>query len=210
LPQTTLSGPPARPLPALRLMALAAVLPFAACAPAPAPAPEPVPEALPVMQWDHLPQGKAWTETTLAALEGEGAELLSHVPGDIGTWCPAYVAADTEERAYFWTGLLSALARFESTWNPQAVGGDGRWFGLVQISPATARLYGCEADSAAELKDGSANLACAVQIASETVLRDGVVAANRGGFAADWGPFTSAEKRAAMAAWVSSQSYCQG
>jgi hypothetical protein len=162
------------------------------------------------MQWDHHPQADAWTEATLAALQTEGAELLSEVPGDIGTWCPGYVTADADERAAFWAGLLSALARFESTWNPAAVGGGGQWFGLVQISPSTARLYGCDADSGSELQDGSANLECAVQIAAETVTRDGVVAANRGGFAADWGPFMSAEKRAQMAAWVSTQSYCQG
>jgi hypothetical protein len=190
----------------LRASVLAALVPLIACAPAP----EPVPEVLPVMQWDHHPQGDQWTAATLAALQDEGAELLSHIPGDIGTWCPAYVTAPPEERALFWAGLLSALARFESTWNPQAVGGGGRWFGLVQISPSTARHYGCDADSGSELQDGSANLECAVQIAAETVTRDGVVAANRGGFAADWGPFQSAEKRAAMLAWVSSQSYCQG
>jgi hypothetical protein len=190
----------------LRMTALAALLPLIACAPAP----EPVPAALPVMQWDHHPQADEWTEATLAALQTEGAELLSEIPGDIGTWCPGYVTAEPAERAAFWAGLLSALARFESTWNPQAVGGGGRWFGLVQISPSTAQLYGCDADSGSELQDGSANLECAVQIAAETVTRDGVVAANRGGFAADWGPFMSAEKRAQMAAWVSTQSYCQG
>ncbi len=191
---------------ALRTSALAALLPVIACAPAP----DPVPDALPVMQWDHRPEADEWTEATLAALQTEGAELLSEIPGDIGVWCPGYITADTTERAAFWAGLLSALARFESTWNPQAVGGGGQWFGLVQISPSTARLYGCDADSGSELQDGSANLQCAVQIASETVTRDGVVAANRGGFAADWGPFMSAEKRAAMAEWLRGQSYCQG
>ena len=191
---------------ALRTSALAALLPVIACAPAP----DPVPEALPVMQWDHRPEADEWTEATLAALQTEGAELLSQVPGDIGVWCPGYITADHTERAAFWAGLLSALARFESTWNPQAVGGGGQWFGLVQISPSTARLYGCDADSGSELQNGTANLECAVQIASETVTRDGVVAANRGGFAADWGPFMSAEKRAAMAEWLRGQSYCQG
>lgn len=191
---------------ALRTSALAALLPVIACAPAPAP----VPDALPVMQWDHRPEADEWTEATLAALQTEGAELLSQVPGDIGVWCPGYITADHTERAAFWAGLLSALARFESTWNPQAVGGGGQWFGLVQISPSTARLYGCDADSGSELQNGTANLECAVQIASETVTRDGVVAANRGGFAADWGPFMSAEKRAAMAEWLRGQSYCQG
>lgn len=185
--------------------ALAMIAALAGCAPAPPPGPE----ALPVTQWDHHPQGDAWTAATLAALRDEGAELLVSVPADIATWCPGYPTADHDDRAHFWTGLLSALARYESTWNPQAVGGGGKWFGLVQIAPSTARGYGCDADSAAELKDGSANLACAVQIASETVTRDGVVAANRGGFAADWGPFASAEKRSAMAGWLASQSYCR-
>ncbi len=183
---------------------------LAACAVPQAEAPE-VPEALPLMAWSHKgPQTDQWTEATLAALESEGAELLSTVPADIGAWCPHYVQAERAERAAFWAGLLSALARFESTWNPQAVGGGGQWFGLVQIAPGTARAYGCEADSAAELTDGSANLACAVEIASETVTRDGVVAAGGGGFAADWGPFASASKRAEMAEWVSSQDYCTG
>lgn len=200
----TLATCPARSARAACLLALLALLP--ACTPAPAP----VPEALPVMQWDHHPQADSWTAATLAALRDEGAELLAEVPADISTWCPAYPSADHEERAYFWTGLLSALARYESTWNPRAVGGGGHWFGLVQIAPSTARGYGCDADSPAELQDGSANLACAVQIASETVTRDGVVAADRGGFAADWGPFANAEKRTAMAAWLSAQSYCQG
>lgn len=185
------------------------LLALGACAPAPEVVEE-VPEILPVMAWDH--QGAhtdQWTEATLDALETEGAALLSEVPADISTWCPAYVEAEPRQRAAFWAGLLSALARFESTWNPAAVGGGGRWFGLVQISPATARSYGCEADSGSELTDGAANLECAVEIAARTVTRDGVVAAGGGGFAADWGPFTSASKRSEMAAWVSSQEYCR-
>ncbi len=179
------------------------------CTPAPV-APEVLPAALPVMGWDARPEADVWTATTLAALQSEGAALLSEVPGDIGTWCPGYAEAAPTERAAFWSGLLSALARHESTWNPQAVGGGGRWFGLVQISPGTARGYGCTADSGAELQDGAANLACAVRIAAHTVQRDGVVAAGGGGLAADWGPFTSASKRAQMAEFTSSQSYCQG
>jgi hypothetical protein len=180
-----------------------------ACAPAPI-SEVAMPEVLPVMGWDARPEGNLWTESTLDALQNEGVALLSEVPGDIGTWCPGYLQAAPTERAAFWSGLLSALARHESTWNPQAVGGGGQWFGLVQIAPSTARGYGCAADSGAELQDGAANLECAVRIAAHTVLRDGVVAAGGGGLAADWGPFASAEKRAQMAAFTSSQSYCQG
>jgi len=162
------------------------------------------------MAWDDRnAQSEEWTEATLAALQAEGAALLTEVPGDISTWCPGYAEAESDDRAAFWAGLLSTLARFESTWNPGAVGGGGQWFGLVQIAPATARGYGCEASSGSELTDGAANLACAVRIAARTVTRDGVVAAGGGGFAADWGPFASAAKREEMAQWVSSQSYCR-
>ncbi len=168
-----------------------------------------VPGVLPVMQWDHQPQSAEWTEATLDALRSEGVALLSETPNDISTWCPAYVEGTEDERAAFWAGLLSALARYESTWNEEAVGGGGRWIGLVQIAPATARGYGCEATTVAELQDGSANLECAVRIAAQTVTRDGVVAAGGGGFAADWGPFTSSAKREAMAEWVRDQDYCR-
>jgi hypothetical protein len=190
-------------------VALAAILLSpAACANVPT---EPaVPQGLPAMAWDHVPEGDEWTEATLDALRSEGAILLSEVPGDIGTWCPGYVEADPTQRAAFWAGLLSALARHESTWNPQAVGGGGQWFGLVQISPGTARGYGCDARSGEALTDGEENLECAVRIAASTVTRDGVVAANGGGFAADWGPFHNSRKREQMRDWVSSQDYCQG
>lgn len=199
MPLTTIS---------LRIAAVAVLMASAACARLPEP--EAAPAALPVMQWDHAPDSADWTEATLDALRTEGAALLSEVPEDIAHWCPGYAEAPQEERAAFWAGLLSALARYESTWNEDAVGGNGRWFGLVQISPRTASAYGCEADTGAELTEGEANLACAVRIAAQTVTRDGVVAADGGGFAADWGPFTRADKRAAMAEWVRSQDYCQG
>lgn len=161
------------------------------------------------MRWDHAAQSEAWTAATFTALETHGSPLLDLVPADIASWCPAYPDADAEQRAAFWAGMLSTLAKHESTWNPQAVGGGGRWFGLVQIAPATARGYGCAAGSGAALQDGSANLSCAVRIAAVTVPRDGVVAAGGRGLAADWGPFHSTAKREDMRAWVSTQSYCQ-
>lgn len=188
---------------------LAALGTLAACAAPPVAEEVVIPEALPAMAWDgQTHEADEWTEATLAALRAEGAALLSEVPNDITAWCPGYVEAAPDQRAAFWAGLLSALARHESTWREDAVGGGGQWFGLVQISPGTARGYGCDATSGSALQDGTENLECAVRIAASTVTRDGVVAAGGRGFAADWGPFHSASKREQMAAWVSSQSYC--
>jgi hypothetical protein len=162
------------------------------------------------MRWDHVPASDGWTEATLAALDSHGQNLVNTTPADIAAWCPGYAKSDEEGRKAFWAGLLSTLAKHESTWQPAVVGGGGRWFGLVQISPATARYHGCRAGSGEALKDGAANLSCAVRILDTTVPRDGVVSAGMRGVAADWGPFHQQSKREDMRAWMLSQPYCTG
>ena len=164
------------------------------------------------MRWDHVPASETWEQAGFAALQSHASVLPQLVPGDIEAWCPGYPEAAEEERAAFWLGLMSALARHESTWNERAVGGGGRWFGLVQISPATARHYGCQAQSGEALLNGAANVSCALRIWATTVPRDGVISENTRGVAADWGPLhpSQAEKREEMRAWMQDQPYCQG
>lgn len=160
---------------------------------------------VPAMRWDFRPDSRAWTEGTLEALETHGAVLPAMVPADYAEWCPGYPRQSAENRAAFWSGLFSALAKHESTWRPDAVGGGGLWYGLVQILPSTAELYGCEAQTGAELKDPVANLRCGVRIAAHQVSDRGTV--SRGML--DWGPFHSSAKRAEMAAWTRAQPYCR-
>ncbi|MDA5094442.1 transglycosylase SLT domain-containing protein [Aliiroseovarius sp. KMU-50] len=161
------------------------------------------------MRWDHLSEGPSWTTATMSALDSHGTVLADLVPADIEEWCPDYPNQSRTGRNAFWTGMLSALAKHESTWRPDAVGGGGKWYGLVQILPGTARGYGCEARSGGALKNGVANLNCAVRIIAQTVPRDGVVSRGMRGIAADWGPFHSARKREDMRAWVQAQPYCR-
>ncbi len=166
---------------------------------------------LPAMRWDHRPEAPQWTAATLNAVARYDAVLADDVPADIGAWCPGYAKASLQERRAFWVALFSALAKHESTWNPKASGGGGQWIGLTQIAPATARSYGCDATTASELKNGSENLECAVQIAADKVAQDGLVAGsgNRG-LGRDWAPFRADSKMADMAGWTRAQSYCQG
>jgi hypothetical protein len=164
---------------------------------------------IPRTRWERLPDGRIWTRAAVSALQGHGAALTGIVPRDIAEWCPAYPKAGAEGRAAFWVGLLSALSKHESTYRPSAVGGGGRWFGLLQILPATARGYGCRARSGPALKHGPDNLSCAIRIISVTVQRDGVVARGMRGVAADWGPFHSSRKRHDMMSWLNRQSYCK-
>lgn len=193
----------------MRLAILTLAFSLAACGGASRDAPPaPATQGPPAAKWDGLPGGAAWTEASLAALGTHGAALVAVTPRDIAAWCPAYPEAGPEQRKAFWVGLASALAEYESTWNPRAVGGGGRWFGLLQISPATARGYGCAAGTGEALLDGPANLSCAIRIWAETVPRDGVVAEG-GGVAADWGPMTRSGPRSEMAAWTRQQDYCR-
>ena len=145
----------------------------------------------------------------MAALRGPGAPLLDVVPRDIAQWCPAYPTAGDEQRAAFWAGLVSTLAWHESTHDPRAVGGDGRWFGLVQIAPGTAQWRNCQVGTGEALLDGPANLRCGIRIMAITVPRDGVIAEGMRGVAADWGPFHSTRKREDMRNWVRMQDYCR-
>ena len=167
---------------------------------------------LPAMAWDHRPEAAKWTRSTLAAVRTHGAGLLDIIPSDIKAFCPAYPRASNADRASFWSGILSTLAKYESTWRPEASGGGGRWIGLTQISPQTARAFGCQARTVGALKDGSANLSCAVRIAAAQVGRDGALVSENGnwrGLARDWAPFRDETKRADMASWTRKQAYCR-
>lgn len=167
---------------------------------------------LPRTRWQHRPRHAIWSGAALSALRGHGQPLVALTPRDVSYWCPAYGAAPSADRRAFWVGFLSALAKYESTYKARAVGGDGRWFGLLQISPGTARSYGCEARSGEALKSGAANLSCAIRIMARTVTRDGVIHGYKDGkgqgVTADWGPMHSARKREEMAGWLRQQSYC--
>ncbi len=179
-----------------------------------APAISPVPTrrdpwAMPPMRWDSHPRGARWSQAVMGALRSHGSGLMDVVPEDIDTWCPAYETADRDQRAAFWAGLVSTLAWHESTHRPRAVGGGGRWFGLVQIAPGTARWRNCEVRSGQALLDGAANLRCGIRIMAITVPRDQVVSEGMRGVAADWGPFHSRRKREDMRSWVSRQDYCR-
>ena len=167
--------------------------------------------ALPATRWDHQPQAAEWTTRSLVAVAARDDVLASRVPSDIETWCPRYESASLPQRRAFWVGLLSAVAKYESSWNPRASGGGGRYIGLMQISPRSAKNYGCEVTSVSGLKDGGANLECAVKLLAYQVERDGVVAGNGSrGIGRDWMPLRKSAKRAEMAKWTRSQAYCAG
>lgn len=169
-------------------------------------------DVVPRARWDHRPAGRIWTRAAISALKSHGQPILNTVPRDIADWCPAYPEATLDGRAAFWAGFLSALAKHESTYKQEAVGGGGRWYGLLQILPATARGYKCAAPSRDGLKHGPSNLSCAIRILAVVMPRDKVMA-HKGkrwrGVAADWGPMRISSKRKDISAWTRKQQYCR-
>ncbi|RYH02849.1 lytic transglycosylase domain-containing protein [Salipiger sp. IMCC34102] len=167
------------------------------------------PNFVPETRWGGSNRARMWTRATMSAIAQHGLDDI--VPRDIEDWCPAYAQNSPVMRRAFWVGMMSALTKHESRHNPDAVGGGGLWYGLLQILPATARGYGCRATTGGALKDPILNLSCAARIMARTVSRDRAVALRDGrwrGVAADWGPMTRPAKRAEMSAWTRAQDYC--
>ena len=159
----------------------------------------PEPSAL---SWDHLPEAPAWRQATKDALRTEGSALLAAEPRDVARYCPLYPEGDAATRAAFWTGLMAAVAKYESSWNPRAMGPGRRYHGLMQIAPATARGAGCDAG---KLLDGAENLGCAVRIAARRASAPEVAGVMR-----DWGPMQKRDVQRAIAAHLSAEPYCRG
>lgn len=167
---------------------------------------------LPNTRWNHKAGSDVWTRAAMVSVAAYGDGLDEIVPTDIANWCPAYETSNSENRRAFWVGMMSALSKHESTYNPNAVGGGNRWFGLLQIYPPTARGYGCRPQTGTALKDPVENLSCAARIMNVTVARDNAIAIFDGrwrGVAADWGPMSNRSKIAEMSAWTRQQSYCR-
>lgn len=169
------------------------------------------PRLLPRARWDFQRGARMWTRAAMSAMTDHAAVLTDIVPRDIERWCPAYADHGADMRRAFWVGMMSALSKHESTYNPRAVGGPNLWYGLLQIYPDTARRYGCRARTGEALKNPTENLSCAARIMAVTVARDNAIAVHDGrwrGVAADWGPMSNRNKIAEMSAWTRAQTYC--
>lgn len=207
------------------LLAALTLLPLAGCEAQP-PAPTPTmaartEPALPTGRWDSKPDGPAWTRFALAGIDAHGQGLLATQPADVASYCPRYPQAGPADRRAFWAGLMSALARPESNFNPAVTftesfpDSSGRPVvsrGLLQISQESANGYGCGITDPQQLHDPETHLSCAARIINRLVTRDGVIGSTSApwkGMSAYWSPFRRADARAELQQWTARQSYCR-
>jgi uncharacterized protein YraI len=143
--------------------------------------------------WDGKhPSSKQWNVYARDAIRQKGQALTSDTPSDVSSFCPAYSRRSAADKEQFWIGLLSAMTRFESNYNPKlsytenfrdSQGNRVVSRGLLQLSLESARNYGCVLSSAQALHEPQANLSCGVRIVNRWVERDGVIA---GGSSSGW------------------------
>ena len=155
-----------------------------------------------IADWDHKAEAAQWTAMTGAAIDEIGGPLLASEPADIAAFCPAWPGLGEDGRRAFWIGLFSAMARYESGFDPDvsfdekahcpscdwAVTRDGRNVvsrGLLQLSQESANAYrGCAVaiEDELTLHDPARNLRCGVAIMTRLVSRDQMISARDGGW----------------------------
>lgn len=150
------------------------------------PPPSPPAYSGPATIWSHLAQAEAWDQAVLAVVRANITKLEK--ARDRDTWCPAYSSSTDAQRLTCWARLVSALVKYESNFNQNAVfdepGMSQDSIGLMMMSPGEC----ANAPTAAKLKIGVENLKCGVARMAMLIARDGYVTSpdNKKGAAAYW------------------------
>lgn len=162
--------------------------PVPAPAPVPVPAPSPPPPVYtgPATIWSHLAAGQAWDAAVLGVVRANITKFEK--ARDRDAWCPGYSTATDAQRLTCWVRLVSALVKYESNFNQNAVfdepGMSQDSIGLMMMSPGECP----NAPTAAKLKNGVENLKCGTARMAMLIARDGYVTSpdNKKGAAAYW------------------------
>jgi hypothetical protein len=132
--------------------------------------------------WAQQKDADRWTDIGTAAVAATA--LPDSVPTDVAIFCAGYEGASRPERVHFWVGLIAAIARAETRFNPHDTftepfrekGADSPFVvsrGLLQLSfPGDRDRYHCDLPNAESLYDPAVNLTCGVQILATLVTRD--------------------------------------
>jgi hypothetical protein len=135
--------------------------------------------------WRKKNTDGTWTQITESAVNV--SSLSKSMPKDITKFCPGYASRTESDRAIFWAGLISIIARPESNFKPESSytesfpdsqGNKVISRGLLQISieSANQRRYSCGIKKAEDLHEPETNLVCGVKILDAWVKTDNVIA----------------------------------
>ncbi len=124
---------------------------------------------------------KALADANRKALQDYAKELLAFTPKDKAHWC----WRDGMSALDFYTKLISALAKYESNYNPNLVykekfkNGRGEFVlstGIGQVSYESCRGYGVAGATTESLKGVAQNMECIAKIFNRQVRKSGYIA----------------------------------
>jgi hypothetical protein len=153
--------------------------------PPPTPNPIPSPDAFPTgwtAAWSDTrrPERQAWTDHTYKQTQEIAVTALAKEFADAKEFCPSFSKLNLRDRRAFLTVLLSAMAKYESNFNPQSKfeenfndnnGNPVISRGLLQLSVESSNSYECKVTSRS-LHDANTNLSCGLRIISRWMSRD--------------------------------------
>jgi hypothetical protein len=135
--------------------------------------------------WASVKNSKPWTDVVLQVVRQTRPKLER--ARDISDFCPSYNSADTHQQEDCWVRLISAVAFFESGFNPADTFEEPSGtmsVGLLALSPSECS----DAPGIGDLKNPVKNLLCGVHKMAYLINRDGFVDGPAGsrGAAAYW------------------------
>jgi hypothetical protein len=122
--------------------------------------------------WGKVANSAAWTDAVLAAVRTHLPELERG--RDRNEFCPDYSVATEHQRETCWLRLVSAVAQFESSFNPgdMFMEANGKYsVGLLSLSASECP----NAPTIAALKSPIKNLVCGVNIMARLIEHDGFI-----------------------------------
>jgi hypothetical protein len=173
--------------------------------------------------WDgQVDEASVWTQWLSEELEAHAPDLIRSTPRDATDFCAAWPWLGRHDREQVWITLISAIAKYESDFNPSAsfkepppLEEDS--IGLMQLSLSDAKDFHCGFKTEHEIEDPRRNLDCAVRILDHPLPRGGLIGGrletDRAGAAFYWAVLNDnghPDSRAFIVAQTNALPFCKG
>jgi hypothetical protein len=131
--------------------------------------------------WDgEVDDASVWTLWLSKGLEAHASDLIRSTPKDATDFCAAWPRLSRHDREQVWITLISAIAKYESDFNPSASFDEPPpleedSIGLMQLSLSDAKDFHCGFKTESEIEDPRRNLDCAVRILDHLIPSGGLI-----------------------------------
>ncbi len=119
--------------------------------------------------WDQRSTGPSWTNAVLVSYRERKDSFNQAV--DLPDFCPGFASATPTQKETCWLRIISAMAYFESSFNPKATYKEHT--GTLSVGLLMMNVDHCpKANTETALKDGVNNIHCALARMERLIKRD--------------------------------------